>query len=257
MCVNPNQTVNPHEFPQRSQICQVSIQNVAALSPEEFTKSRRNGIGASDSAVLLGLMAMYNKDEHSLRISKLAEGILEEEEAIGKKESVRKGRDLEELILKKFGELWGCDTPYKPINSYALTDLPFLTVNFDGVISENDFDIPVECKFVTPRGDKYYSRPRAILREFPTDTKIERTPIIYTQGNITDYCIAKAKDVGVPSYYYVQVQHQMMMLGSPYGYLAALHDKNWELCIYKMPRDDEVINQIKVLGYKFWNTLAK
>ena len=85
MCVNQNQTANPHEFPQRSQICQVSIQNVAALSPEEFTKSRRNGIGASDSAVLLGLMAMYNKDEHSLRISKLAEGILEEEELLVRK----------------------------------------------------------------------------------------------------------------------------------------------------------------------------
>ena len=227
-----------------------------SLSPEEFTLSRRNGIGASDSAVLLGLMTMYSKDEHSLRVSKLATGIIEEETLISQKESVRKGRDLEPLILQKFGTLHECDTPYKPMHSYSLKDLPFITVNFDGVIEENGFYIPVECKFVTPHGDKYYSRTKAFQREFLTNKAKEQSPIIYTQSDIKDYCIAKAKDTGIPSYYYVQVQHQMMMLGSPYGYLAALHDKNWELCVYRMLRDDEVINAIKVSGYKFWNTLA-
>lgn len=235
----------------------MSIPNVDKLSPIEFTESRRNGIGASDSAVLLGLMAMYNKDEHSLRVSKLATGIIPEEEEIGKKESVRKGRDLEALILDKFGVLHNSERPLKACHSYCLKDLPFLTVNFDGVITEAGVYIPVECKYVTPRGDKYYSRMRAVEREFPKPGKPVHELIIYLQGNISEYCVAKAKDIGIPSYYYVQVQHQMMMLGSPYGYLAALHDKDWELCIYKVPRDDEVINQIKICGYRFWKTLDK
>ena len=53
-------------------------------------------------------------------------------------------------------------------------------------------------------------------------------------------------------YYYTQVQQQIYGLGSPFGYLVALHDKGWETVIYFVPRDEECIRNIIVAGTKTW-----
>ena len=201
-------------------------------------------------------MSKFNKDWASLRTEKRSTTISAEEEAIGVKEAVRKGRDLEDIILHKFSTLHGCAVPTKPKHMYEITDFPYLTVNFDGVIQEGDFYIPAEAKFVTSYGEKYYNRSLSIEREFPPDTSTPPAPaVIFSNNDIAEYCIAKAKSIGIPAYYYVQVQHQMIALGSPYGYLVALHDKGWETCIYKIPRSEEVTHAIKVEGYKFWQTV--
>ena len=63
---------------------------------------------------------------------------------------------------------------------------------------------------------------------------------------------SRAAKVGIPPYYYAQLQQQIFGLNSTYGYLAALHDKGWELAIYKALRDDEVIRAIQIGGYKTW-----
>ena len=49
----------------------------------------------------------------------------------------------------------------------------------------------------------------------------------------------------------------MLFLGSNVGYLAALHEKEWGVAIYKVPRNDEVINQIIINNNQMWNKIEK
>ena len=120
---------------------------------------RRNSIGASDSSIILGVNTFT--DTAKLIEQKCTEGITEEELAIGEKENVRKGADLEPLILQKFEEWSGMET-YKPDAMYQLKLFPQLTVNFDGVICLDNTYIPAEAKFVSTYANKYWDRSKAI-----------------------------------------------------------------------------------------------
>ena len=225
----------------------VLIENVQALEEDEYALARRKGLGASDSSILLGVNPY--KDINKLIIEKRSTVITSEERAIKNKEAVRKGYDLEPLILQKFNTLSGKGIPSKPQSMYQITDAPYLTINFDGVIMENGLLIPTEAKFVTPYGDKYYNRKNALLRE-NGECKIHKCTTLFS--NITDRIKAKAEAVGIPPYYYTQVQQQIYSLNAPYGYLVALHDKGWECVVYYIPRDEECISEIKIQGFKAW-----
>lgn len=231
---------------------EVAIENIAALDPDEYALARRKSFGASDSSIILNVN-LYQGMEDLIRIKKSTE-ITEEERAISKKDAVRKGRDLEPLILQKFKELHqGNPDVLKPENMYRIKDFPYLTINFDGVIEERNLLIPVEAKFITTYGDKYYNRAVALEREFGECTLCGRV-VPYT--NIVERIKSKALNVGIPPYYYTQVQQQILGLDAPYGYLVALHDKGWELCIYRVPRDEEVINRLIIESRKHANKLG-
>lgn len=245
-----------NEFLKAPVNCTVFFPNIQSVSEEEYALIRRDGLGASDASVYLGLMTKFNKDTNGLIEEKLRKEISEEEKIIGKKDSVRKGKDLEDLILCKFAALHQCEKPMKPQHMYYINDFEYLTINFDGVLFENDQYVPVECKFVTTFGDKWYNRNQAYEREFPENKTAEKnTSIMYAQKDIIEMFQAKAAKYGIPAYYYVQVQQQMLGLGSSYGYLTALHDKGWELIIYRIPRDEETIRQIQIGGYKTWQKI--
>ena len=225
-----------------------------ALSDDEYALARRQGLGASDSSVLLGVNPYKQKSD--LIIEKRSTVITEEERAIKKKDAVRKGFDLEPLILQKYVALTGDIEPIKPKSMFQITDTPCLTINFDGVTcTKNDecpYLIPVECKFVTTYGDKYYNKEHALQREFGECT-LHRNCRPY--GDLTDRIKAKAEQVGIPPYYYTQVQQQIYGLGSPYGLLCALHDKGWETVLYFIPRDEECIRNIIISGVKTWTKI--
>lgn len=223
------------------------IENVTDLDDDDYALARRKGLGASDSSILLGVNPY--KQKHDLIVEKRSKVITDEERAIKKKEAVRKGFDLEPLILKKYMDFTGDAEPIKPTSMYQIKGTTCLTVNYDGVTIVNDYIIPVECKFVTPYGDKYYNRKNAFKRELG-ECSIQLNCRAYTDS--TDRIKAKAEAVGIPPYYYTQVQQQMYGLGSPFGYLCALHDKGWELVIYYIPRDDECIRNICVESTKTW-----
>jgi len=229
----------------------VLIENIQALSDEDYALARRQGLGASDSSVLLGCNP-YKKIEQ-LIIEKRTTQITDAERAIKTKEAVRKGFDLEPLILSKYASLMETAEPIKPQAMYQITEAPYLTINFDGVSvkSEAGVDtlIPVECKFVTIYGDKYYNRKHAFKREFG-DCALRRKSRAYL--DIFDRIKAKAEQVGIPPYYYTQVQQQIYGLNAPYGYLCALHDKGWETVVYFIPRDQECIDAIKLYGARAW-----
>ena len=234
----------------------VLIEDVAALSDEDYALARRQGLGASDSSVLLGCNP-YKKIEQ-LIIEKRSKHITDEERAIKTKEAVRKGFDLEPLILSKYAKLMETDEPTKPKAMYQINDAPYLTINFDGVgkvlndYGDVEYLIPVECKFVTIYGDKYYNRKHAFKREFGESTLCRKCrPYTDTFDRIK----AKAEQIGIPPYYYTQVQQQIHGLNAPFGYLCALHDKGWETVVYMVPRDEECISAIKIYGAKAWQQI--
>lgn len=235
-------------------IMEVAIKDVQSLSEDAYTLVRRQGIGASDMAAILG--ASVYKTESDIIAEKRSTIITPEEREIGKKDAVRKGRDLEPLILQKTTTFLEGQQPLKPADMYRSTEAPYITTNFDGVISKDGYYIPVECKFVTTFGDKYYNKEHAIWREVHPDKRTTiTTPLVYQTGNLIDKINARAARVGIPSYYYVQLQTQMYMLNSPYGYLAALHDKGWELCIYFARRDEETIQACKQHAALTWSNI--
>lgn len=228
------------------------IEDIAALSDDEYALARRKGFGASDSSVLLGVNPYKQKAD--LIVEKRSKVITEEERSIKMKDAVRKGFDLEPLILQKYVKLTGNPEPIKPTSMYQITDTPCLTINFDGVSYVDDYLIPVEAKFVTTYGDKYYNRNNALKREFGECT-LNRNCRAY--GDSIDRIKAKAEMVGIPPYYYTQVQQQIYGLGSPFGYLCALHDKGWETVLYFVPRDEECIRNIIIAGAKSWLKVEK
>jgi len=230
----------------------ILIDNVSELDEDEYALARRKGLGASDSSVLLGVNPYKKKSD--LIVEKRSKVITDEERAIKKKDAVRKGFDLEPLIIQKYVKLTGNLEPIKPTAMYQINTTPCLTINFDGVGCVDNCLIPVEAKFVTTYGDKYYNRNNAFQREFG-ECALQRQCRAYTDS--TDRIIAKAEACGIPPYYYTQVQQQMYGLGAPFGYLCALHDKGWETVVYFIPRDEECIRNIIISGTKAWMKIDK
>lgn len=223
------------------------MEDIQAMAEDDYALARRSGLGASDSSILLGVNPYKTKDD--LIIEKRSKTITDAEREIKKKDAVRKGFDLEPLILSKYAKLMETAEPLKPRSMYRIEATPCLTINFDGVIIEKGIAIPVEAKFVTQYGDKYYNRKHALKREFG-DCALCKVNRPYT--DTIDRIKAKAEAVGIPPYYYTQVQQQMYGLNAPYAYLVALHDKGWECVVYHIPRDDECIRNIIITGTKLW-----
>lgn len=231
---------------------EILIEDVSALNEDEYALARRKGLGASDSSILLGVNPY--KQRSDLIVEKRSKVITDEERAIKMKDAVRKGFDLEPLILQKYVKLTGNPEPIKPTSMYRIKQTPCLTINFDGVSAIDGCLIPVEAKYVTPYGDKYYNRNNAFKREFG-ECSLVRNCRAYTDG--IDRIKAKAEACGIPPYYYTQVQQQIYGLGSPFGLLTALHDKGWETVVYFIPRDEECIRNIIISGTKTWMKIER
>ena len=246
------------EFVKATTQSKVLIANVQDMPNEQYALERKKGLGATDSSVYLGLMTKFSKDVSTVVEEKCRTALTKEEEAIGNLEAVRKGRDLEDLILAKFSKVHDCEKPMKPKHMYCVDGFEYLTVNYDGVLFENEHYVPVECKFVTVGGNKNYNQLLAVEREVVEITQRSTAQNTgYTQGDLVGMITARAAVCGIPPYYYTQIQQQMLGLDAPYGYLAAMHDKGWELCIYKVPRDEEVIRAIKIEGNKTWSKIER
>ena len=222
---------------------EVAQQNVSTLPQLEFALARKQGLGASDASVYLGLQTQW-KSAQDLVAEKLRTTITDEEMAIGEKDVVRKGKDLEPLNLQKAEAKLG--TPvYKPQHMYRVREYPHLLVNFDGVARSAEDPavlIPVEAKFVSMYGDKYYDFTKG-----PADW------VNWADDYPTE---KKAAILGVPAYYYAQVQQQILALNAPYGWLTVIRDKGWEHHMFKIPRDEPVINQIIYEGFRLWETVT-
>lgn len=226
------------------------IADTATLSNEEFALLRRQGIGASDTSVILGLMSRWRTAD-DLITQKCAKGYTQEEQEVADKAQVRKGRELEPLILQKAEQTLGSEI-HKPHKMYQLKDFPYLTINYDGLIMEEGCTVPVEAKLVTIYGDKYYNW------SFSQQHNHMAPPAtMYSTASPMEHCLEAMECTGIPDYYYAQVQQQLMGTQADHGYLAALRDKDWTLYTFLIPRDEWLQKQIALEGYKFWERVKR
>lgn len=223
----------------------VDVSNITALNEEQFALARRHGLGASDTSAVLGLMDKFRGPEDVME-NKLAIGYTDEEAAVSKKPNVKKGRDLEPLILKKASEHFD-KRIIKPSDMYRLKKYPWLTINYDGLMMTDEGMIPVECKWVSTYADKYYKFGQQ------SDVLFERLPKEITK----EAFINRAEQIGIPPYYYCQVQQQLMGTEAPYAWLAVLRDKTWELEVFKVPSSPELQEFIATETYKFWSRVER
>ena len=75
------------------------MENIPSLTDDEYALIRRQGLGASDSSILLGVNPYKTKDQ--LIIEKRSKHITDEERAVKLKDAVRKGFDLVTLGLSR------------------------------------------------------------------------------------------------------------------------------------------------------------
>lgn len=233
---------------------EIAVRNIDQVSKEEFTQLRRQGFGGSDSSVLVGVNPFSNISE--LIQSKLRTELSAEEKAIGQLASVRKGNDLEPLIVTKTSEILKT-TVFKPPHMYRFKDFPYLTMNFDGV---TDIDgkqyVPVEIKVCTYKGEKHYNKFKAIFDESKPEGQQaapEQTDISNNNMSIEE----RAAHYGIPAYYFTQVQQEMMALDAPFGFLAVLFESDWYVRIFKIYKDPKTQNAIIVQGYKTWQKIEQ
>lgn len=221
--------------------------NMAELSrtdKAQFALLRRNGFGASDSAILLGVNP-YEKGTDNLVKQKCQKTLTAEEMRISELPQVRKGTDLEPLILHKFEE-WADMGLHKPEPMYKMKDHPQLTVNFDGVAALGQEYIPVEVKCVSSFAHKYWDLRKSILNPYGgTEYKVGGK-------NVQDHINKVSKLIGIPPYYYTQVQHQLLALKASFGYLVGLFEKDWNIHVYKIHRDDFTINELIKASEECW-----
>lgn len=218
---------------------------------EEFAKIRMSGIGASDTSKLLGVNPFPNGTVQDLIKEKLSG---EWDESIGKKATVRMGRDLEELILRKSEEFFKLRI-IKPPHMYGMPSY-HLNTNFDGVaLIDDDQAIPFEAKTCSVYGRKYYDWDKSEFKLID-DEVVEgpvTEPFTYTSPTkYSDYVTKAAEHYGIPVYYYTQAQQQIMFLGSEYGYVAVLDVANWNMHWFKVYKDTYVHTLLKNLATETW-----
>lgn len=240
----------------------VAVKDASKLTSEDFAKIRRNGFGGSDSSILLNVNPF--KTLRELIIQKASKEISAEEKAIGQLSAVRKGNDLEPLIIKKSSDILNCKI-LKPDDMYRFKDFPYLTMNFDGVAqlpkghayakyANHHGYVPDEIKVATIKGQSHYNPSLAIYSEtrfYYGQEPWQPEPIALNEEQLKLWPIEKkAEYYGIPKYYYTQVQQEMMALDAEAGFISALFEVDWQVHIWFIHKDPVVWNALKVEGFK-------
>jgi hypothetical protein len=225
---------------------EVVYPNIDQVSEKEYQQIRQDWLGASDSSKLLNLNPFPNSTREDL-IQEKVTGTFDE--SIGLKASVRMGKDIEEVILKKVQEFFSEDgyTVDKPKDMYGDPESG-LGINFDSLAIYSDFiAFPVEIKAVTKYGRKYYDFNKSEYYQKEGKWQPKREVKLNTHIPANHYT-ELAHEYGIPLYYYTQLQQQMMAVNASIGYLAALDVDNWDLHLFRIHRNDCLWSDLKLLG---------
>ena len=225
----------------------VKVEHIDQVSEEEYAMLRKESFGGSDSSILCGVN-LY-KTLNQLIKEKNCKYITDEEKEVGNKAIVRKGKDLEPIILDKAAQELGIEIN-KPTAMFEFKEEPILTLNYDGVAEENQVLIPIEAKLVSKYGEKYYNKDKTVEENKEVDMKIEG-------DSLEAHIKRKALRIGIPAYYYTQVQQEIMGLNAPYGYLAVLFDDSWTFKLYLVKADNYVQNKIIDIAIKNKDVIKK
>ena len=215
-------------------ILELAIEDVQSLSKDDYALVRKDYFGASDSSILCGVNLYKNMND--LLKEKNAKYITKEEREVGEKAIVKKGYDLEPIILQKAEEELG-QPVLKPKDMFRFKAHTILSVNFDGVLEQDTNLYPVEAKLVSKWGEKYYNKTITKEDALAVDMKLEGT-------DLATHIKKKALKFGIPAYYYTQVQQQLAGLNSNHGFLAAMFDDTWTFKLFLVKRDEYVINKL-------------
>lgn len=230
---------------------EVYVKDIDQVPNEEYAKIRKDSIGASDSSIILKVNPY--KTTAQLIKEKATTELTEEEKQVGELTAVRKGRDLEPLIILKDEQFFNRKV-FKPKDMYRFKDTPWLTLNFDGVYQEASGQyIPVEIKTVTQYGEKHYNKNKGVFDEY---NGMKMLPENYSDS-IINTIEMKANQYGIPPYYYTQLQVQMHALNAPYGYLSILFDKDWRFHSYLVYADHKLWNEYVIESWKVWQEVEK
>jgi hypothetical protein len=236
-------------------ICTPVVDNAAELAEnnqEEFRKIRQNGLGASDSSVVLGVNPFPDNTEPELIKQKIKDEPTAVEKKIQNLVSVKKGRDLEPIILQKFKDKFDIHV-FKPEAMYQVDSHPYLKINYDGlIVKPNQHEIPVEVKLITKYGAKYYDMDMTV-------NELGGAPFLPKVHALKDdeYIKNVAKQLGIPVYYYTQIQQQLLGTGAPYAYLVGLVETKWEIKVWQIPRNQRTIEALKMRGFKVWQKIKQ
>lgn len=249
----------------------VRAKNASTMGPEDFKNIRFNGFGASDSSKILDVNPFPGGNPKDLLKEKIER---HHDETIGHKAVVRMGSELEDLIISKIAEILD-KTIVKPSHMYA-KEFNGLTTNFDGVLVLNSNKspyIPAEIKTISMYGRKYYNfkkgieiennkgEPQVEGYECVTNFVIESefAPEGYREDlkPLQKHIYHNAEQIGIPAYYYTQVQQQIDFVNAPYGLLITLDVKEWRLHLFKIPRDQITINSLNARAKKLYDRLKK
>lgn len=234
---------------------EIDVQRIDKFENEQYAILRKHGLGASDSSILCGVNPYKTIPE--LIEEKSRDYLTPEEKAVGDKTAVKKGRDLEPVIIAKFSKVMQ-KRILKPSDMYYFKDLPWLKINYDGVIDKlyNEDGtyqyIPAEIKVVTRYGMKHYDPNKAWYRE---TVGFQGMPEDHSKEN--NSIETKAAEYGIPPYYYTQLQQEMFGLNAPYGYLTVLFDDTWELVSFFVYRDEDCMTKVISEGYKVWQKVCQ
>ena len=227
-----------------------NIDEVLATDHEKFALLRKNGLGGSDSSSVLGVNPFTSREQ--LIQSKARDTLTDEEKEVSEKPAVRKGADLEPLIIQKTTNFLQTEI-FKPKDMYRFKEHPYLTMNFDGVAEDETGYYPVEIKVVTIYGQKHYNFNKAFYDETQGLLPI---PPNYA-ASTTNTILSKAMQYGIPPYYYTQLQQEMMALNSSYGLLSVMRDSDWRIFTFYVHQDPLVQSQLITEGYKVWQSVMQ
>jgi len=233
----------------------VDIANIDQYKNKDYALLRKNGLGTSDSSIVLGVNPYTTRTD--LIAEKCRDYLTEDELQVGDKSAVRKGRELEPLIIHKHAQIMGRRI-IKPIDMYRHKDYPYIKFNFDGVIDKlyNEDGtyqyIPDEIKVVTMFGMKHYQPKKATFSEYKGWNEI---PPHYEKENLT--IEKKAELYGIPPYYYTQLQQQIFGLKAPYGFLTVMFERDWQIHSWLVWRDQKTINQLIIEDSKTWSIIEQ
>lgn len=185
--------------------------DVVPDSPEWFEK-RREGLGASDSASILG----HSKWGTPLDVYKSKVGGVERDfdpiRALVGHGSEEMIRDWIRLVHPEVGRIY-------PARAVQSGEWPWLFATPDSTADDVGLVIPIELKTSSP---------------FARDNWLDRDGV-----------------PAPPLYYQVQAQQQIAVLGAPYGYLAVYHG-GIDFELFKIDRDDVFIEQLVRITGEWW-----
>lgn len=234
---------------------EIDVADIDQYENKDYALLRKNGLGTSDASVVLGVNPFNTRSD--LIEEKCRSYLTEKELEVGNLSAVRKGRELEPLIIHKHTQIMDRRV-IKPVDMYRHKDYPYIKFNFDGVLDKFYKDdgayqyIPDEIKVVTMYGKKHYQFDKATFRE---GIGWQQIPPHYEKENLS--IEDKAAKYGIPPYYYTQLQQQIFGLNAPYGFLTVMLETDWLIKSWFIWRDDAVINKLILEDTKTWDIIER